>query len=143
MNAQEKTSCSKPVKIAQRHDSEMHDMPKKAGKEMEIVINCLEGINNFLEAAEARNYLASMIFFAGQFNESIELYQNNIALAREKHLKQSFRMVTLVLPMFTVKHRTPSDGKNFLTLSRRSKTGNNPALIAQACLRGRSSNHVC
>ena len=57
-----------------------HDMIKKAVEEMEIVISDLEEKKNFQEAGEARNYLATVIFFAGQFNESIGLFQINIGV---------------------------------------------------------------
>ena len=64
-----------------------HEMPKKAVEEMDIVIMLLETENNFPEAARAKNYKASLLLFAGQFNESLDLYRENVAVARAQKLK--------------------------------------------------------
>jgi len=63
------------------------EMPQKAADEMKIAIRMLEDKNNFQKAAEARNYLASVILFAGEMNLSLDIYKENIGTARGKRLK--------------------------------------------------------
>ncbi|MEI7501176.1 MAG: histidine kinase [Bacteroidota bacterium] len=113
-----------------------HQMQKEAVGEMETVITYLEGKNNFQEAAEARNYLATILFFAGQFNESIDLYQKNISIAREKHLK------TIIPNAFqgiaNVYGQTPKyleQKKYMLLFLEEARKENNPELTALACFR--------
>ena len=106
-----------------------HDMTKEAAAEMEIVINYLEGKNNFQEAAEARNYLANLIFFAGQFKESIELYQKNIDLAREKKLKTIIPKAYLGVANIYAQTLNNAEREKYLKLFLdESKKENNPSL---------------
>ena len=113
-----------------------HDMMKKAVEEMEIVISYLEEKKNFQEAGEARNYLATVIFFAGQFNESIGLFQKNIAIAQEKQLKKI--IPNAYLGIANVYAQTQNDGereKYLMLFLDEAKRENDPRLMAQACLR--------
>lgn len=111
-----------------------HQMQKEAVGEMETVITYLERKNNFQEAAEARNYVATILFFAGQFNESIDLYQKNISIARDKHLK------TIIPKAFqgiaNVYGQTPKyleQKKYMLLFLEEARKENNPELTALAC----------
>ena len=113
-----------------------HDMTKKAIDEMEPVISFLEGKKNFREAGEARNYLALLLFFAGQFNESINLYQKNIALAREKQLKTVVPNAYLgIANVYAQTQNIAERKKNLLLFLEEAKRENNPGLIAQASFR--------
>ena len=113
-----------------------HDMVKKAVDEMETVISYLEEKKNFTVAGEARNYLASLLFFAGQFNESISLYQQNIALAREKQLKTIVPNAYLGIANVYAQTQNIAERKKYLLLFlEEAKKENNAALIAQACFR--------
>jgi tetratricopeptide (TPR) repeat protein len=113
-----------------------HDMVKKAIDEMETVISYLEEKKNFTEAGEARNYMASLLFFAGQFNESIGLYQKNIALSREKQLKTIVPNAYLGIANVYAQTQNVVERKNYLLLFlEEAKRENNPGLIAQASFR--------
>ncbi len=113
-----------------------HNMTKQSVEEMEVAINYLEGKNNFQEAGEARNYMANILFFAGQFNESIGLYQKNISLAREKHVKTIIPNAYLGIANVHNQTQNPLERKKYLLLFlEEAKKENNPGLIAQACLR--------
>ncbi len=113
-----------------------HDMPKEAAEEMEMVIGCLEGKNSFQEAAEARNYQASVIFFAGQFNESISLYEKNIVLARGKKLKSIIPKAYLGIANIYAQTQNNAEREKYLLLFLdEAKKENNPGLTAQACFR--------
>ena len=113
-----------------------HDMPKKAAEEMDIVISYLEGKNNFLEAAEARNYQASVIFFAGQFNESISLYEKNIVVAREKKLKTIIPKAYLGIANIYAQTQNNTAREKYLKLFLdEAKKEDNPSLTAQASFR--------
>ncbi len=113
-----------------------HDMPKNAVEEMEIVIRELEEKGSFIEAGEARNYMASIIFFGGQFNESIELYQKNIALARERRLKSIIPNACLGIANVYGQTQNTADREKYLRLFlSEARKENNPALTGQACFR--------
>jgi hypothetical protein len=114
----------------------LHDMPLKAAAEMETVIRYLEETKQFTEAGEARNYLGTLLFFAGQFNESINLYQKNIDLAREKQLKTIIPNAYLGIANVYAQTQNIIDREKFLLLFlEEAKKENNPGLTAQACLR--------
>jgi len=113
-----------------------HDMPKKAAEEMEIVIRELEEKRSYSEAGEARNYLAGIIFFGGQFNESIELYQKNIAMARELRLKSIIPNACLGIANVYGQTQNTAERERYLRLFlSEAKQENNPALMGQACFR--------
>jgi tetratricopeptide (TPR) repeat protein len=113
-----------------------HDMPKKAEVEMETVISYLEEKKNFQEAGEARNYLANVIFFAGQFNESIALYQKNIDLAKERKLKTIIPKAYLGIANVYTQTQNNAEREKYLKLFLdEAKKENNPELTAQACFR--------
>jgi tetratricopeptide (TPR) repeat protein len=113
-----------------------HDMTKEAAAEMETVVSYLEEKRNFREAAEARNYLASVIFFSGQFNESIRRYEENIVLARERNLKTIIPNAYLGIANVYAQTQNNQERKKYLQMFLdEAKRENNPALTAQACLR--------
>lgn len=113
-----------------------HDMSKKAEEEMETVISFLEEKKNFQEAGEARNYLANVIFFAGQFNESIALYQKNIDLAKERKLKTIIPKAYLGIANVYTQTQNNAEREKYLKLFLdEAKKENNPELTAQACFR--------
>ncbi len=111
-------------------------MTKEAAAEMEIVISYLEEKKNDQEAGEARNYLANVIFYAGQFNESIGLYEKNIVLAREKKLKTIIPKAYLGIANVYAQTQNNQERKKYLQLFLdEAKRENNPALTAQAYFR--------
>lgn len=113
-----------------------HEMTKEAAAEMEKVISYLEGKNNYQEAGEARNYLANVIFFAGQFNESIGLYEKNIVLAREKKLKTIIPKACLgIANVYGQTQNTQECMKYLQMFLDEAKREDNPALTAQANFR--------
>ncbi|MCX6280075.1 MAG: histidine kinase [Bacteroidetes bacterium] len=112
------------------------EMPKNAEVEMETAIRYLEETKNFTKAGEARNYLANILFFAGQFNESISLYQKNIALAKERKLKTIVPNAYLGIANVYAQTQNIVERKKYLLLFlEEARMENNPALIAQACFR--------
>ncbi len=131
-------NLSIPYRLRWLHAMQLrsHEMTKEAAAEMEIVISQLEGKDNFQEAAEARNYLASVVFFAGQFNESIGLYEKNIVLAREKKLKTIIPKAYLGIANIYAQTQNNQERLKYLKMFLdEAKRENDPALTAQACFR--------
>ena len=112
------------------------EMHKKAVAEMEMVIKYLDEQKNYQEAAEARNYLANILFFSGQFNESIESYLQNANLARERKLKKVIPEAYLGIANVYGQTQNNAEREKFLQLFLDAgKSENNPALTAQASFR--------
>ncbi len=113
-----------------------HEMTKEAVAEMEQVVSYLEGRKNFQEAAEARNFLASVLFFSGQFNKSIDLYEKNISIAREKNLKTVIPNACQGIANVYGQTRNIQEQKKYLMLFlQEAEKENNPGLTALAYLR--------
>jgi tetratricopeptide (TPR) repeat protein len=113
-----------------------HEMTKEAAGEMEQVISYLESRKNFQEAAEARNFLASVLFFSGQFNESIDLYEKNISIAREKNLKTVIPNACQGIANVYGQTKNIQEQKKYLMLFlHEAEKENNPGLTALAYLR--------
>ncbi|MCX6267923.1 MAG: histidine kinase [Bacteroidetes bacterium] len=113
-----------------------HDMPKKAVSEMETVISYLEEKKSLREAGEARNYLAQLLFFSGQFNESIDFYKKNIELARKKNLEGIIPYAYLGIANVYLQTNNTVEREKYLELFlEEAKKESNPALIGMACFR--------
>lgn len=112
------------------------DMVKQAEAEMEAVIGFLEQHNMPAKVAEARNYLAGIVFFSGRFNECLEMFGSNIRYAREHNLKSVIPKAYEGMANVYQQSKDTATYHHYLALSLESaESENNPGLAAQAYYR--------